>query len=617
MNPVMTEQMGVLDIEGARPHRPPGDGPNSLGEMLLAASERHTGVALQFPQGKYTIAISYPELGAMVTDIARGLLALGIERGDRVAILGSTSADWVLADYGALCAGAVVTPIYHTNSPEECGYVLEHSGARLVFCDDPDQAAKIAEIRHRCPDLEHVVLFHGLARDSMTLAEVLDRASESSIGEVQSRLAETREEDIATLVYTSGTTGPPKGCMLTHRNLLETTRMYCEQLGINESHTLYQFLPLAHVLARVAQAAVIRAGARAVFWSGDPKLIIDEVSALGPTHFPAVPRIYEKVHGVVIGQVQDGSAVKRALFEWALGLGTAARASARGGQALSGWQSLQYRIADRLVLRKVRRAFGDGLQVALVGAAPVARELLEFFDACGVLVLEGYGMTESSAAATLNTEQAVRFGTVGKPLPGTQIAVAQDGEILIKGPHVFQGYYHDPEATQETLTEDGWLRSGDLGMVTDEGFVAITGRKKDLIITSNGKNITPANIESALRESRYITEAVIFGDNRPYLVAAVTLDPDEVTRLAQRFGIAADLPAIAHDARVRAEVQKEIDVANEHLARIEQIKRFAILENDLTQAEGELTPTLKVRRAFVYEKYADVFAGLYEEGESS
>jgi long-chain acyl-CoA synthetase len=617
MNPVMTEEITAPEIEVLAAAAPALGVPGNLGEMLLAAAEQHSGTALQFPQADQTITISYPELGAIVTDIARGLIALGIEPDDRVAILGSTSADWVLADYGALCAGAVVTPIYHTNSPDECAYVLEHSGARLVFCEDPDQAAKIAQIRHRCPDLEYVVLFHGLARDSIALSELLDRASESSANAVRLRLAQTAPDDVATLVYTSGTTGPPKGCMLTHRNLLETTRMYVEQLGINEDHTLYQFLPLAHVLARVAQAVVLRAGARAVFWGGDPKLIIEEVSALGPTHFPAVPRIYEKVHGVVIGQVQDGSAVKRALFEWALGLGRAARSSARGGQPLSAWQTLQYRIADRLVLRKVRRAFGEDLQIALVGAAPVARELLEFFDACGVLVLEGYGMTESSAAATLNTEREVRFGTVGKPLPGTEIAVAEDGEILIKGPHVFTGYYRDPDATAETLSADGWLRSGDLGMVTDEGFVAITGRKKDLIITSNGKNITPVNIESALRESRYITEAVVFGDNRPYLVAALTLDPDEAGKLAERLGIPADGAAIAADARIRAEVQKEIDAANQHLARIEQIKRFAILDRDLTQADGELTPTLKVKRAFVYEKYADVFAGLYEEGGRS
>ncbi len=617
MNPVITEEIGALVVDNAAAGRQPPEGPHNLGEMLLAASGEHGGTAMQFAQGDHTITISYPELGAIVTDVARGLIAVGLEHGDRVAILSSTSADWVLADYGALCAGTVVTPIYHTNSPEECAYVLEHSGARLVFCEDPDQAAKIAEIRHRCPDLEHVVLFHGLAQGSIPLAELLDRASESSLEAVQFRLAQTTPDDIATLVYTSGTTGPPKGCMLTHRNLLETTRMYVEQLGINDTHTLYQFLPLAHVLARVAQAVVIRGGARAVFWSGDPKLIIDEVSALGPTHFPAVPRIYEKVHGVVIGQVQDGPAPKRALFEWALGLGRAARVSARGGQPLNAWQSLQYRLADHLVLRKVRRAFGDGLQTALVGAAPVARELLEFFDACGVLVLEGYGMTESCAAATLNTERALRFGTVGKPLPGTEIHLADDGEILIRGPHVFKGYYRDPEATEAALSEDGWLRSGDLGAVTDDGFIRITGRKKDLIITSNGKNITPVNIESALREGRYITEAVVFGDNRPYLVAALTLDADEAGKLAQRLGIAPDPATIAHDPRVRAEVQKEIDAANRHLARIEQIKRFAILDHDLTQADGELTPTLKVKRAFVYEKYADVFAGLYAEGTSS
>ena len=331
-----------------------------------------------------------------------------------------------------------------------------------------------------------------------------------------------------------------------------------------------------------------------------------------PTHVPAVPRIYEKMQGAVTGEISRKPALQRGLFEWAVRCGARARRALRERRQPDLLTDVQYRLADRLVLAKVRRLFGPELQVALVGAAPIAPDLLEFFDACGVLVLEGYGLTESCAAATLNTVDAVRFGTVGKPLPGAQVAIADDGEILIGGPHVFKGYYRDPAATEEVLTADGWLRTGDLGALSPEGFLSITGRKKDLIITSSGKNIAPVNIESELRESRYVTEAVVYGDNRPYLVAMVTLDRDESVKLAERFGIATDPVTIAADPRVHAEVQKDVDRVNRKFARIEQVKRFAILGHDLTQADGELTPTMKVKRAIVYDKYCDVFTELYD-----
>ena len=610
MNPLLTQ-----------PHTPTrsgaSTGPTTLGQMVLDSAEGYSGTALLYRRGGEPTAISYPELGAVVTEIARGLIALGIDAGDRVAILGSTAADWTLADYGALCAGAVVAPIYHTNSPHECQYVLGHSEARLVFCEDATQAAKIAKVRDQLPNLKHVVLFSGEAPDAITLAQLRELSADVPAAVVHERLAATEPGDIATLVYTSGTTGPPKGCMLSHANFLQTTQMYVEELRINDTHTLYQFLPLAHVLARVAQAVVIRAGARACFWSGDPTRIIDELSELGPTHFPAVPRIYEKIHGAVTGRIDGGPALQRALFHWALRTGARTRAGTREGKPAGLLGDLRYRVADRLVLSKLRSVLGPNLELALVGAAPVARELLEFFDSFGVLVLEGYGMTESCAAATLNTARAVRFGTVGKPLPGTEVAIADDGEILIRGPQVFKGYFKDPTATEEMINPEGWLCSGDLGSITTDGYVAITGRKKDLIITSSGKNITPVNIESALRDSRYITEAVVYGDNRPYLVAMLTLDQDEAVKLATKLGIATDPATIARDARVRAEIQKDVDAVNEKLARIEQIKRFAILERDLSQAEGELTPTLKVKRALVYEKFDDVFTGLYEEGGQS
>jgi long-chain acyl-CoA synthetase len=617
MNPLATtpEPPPLVDMPGREPTsvKPA----RTLGQMVLDSAARYSGVALQFTRNGQTAYVSYAELGTISTEIARGLISLGIEAGDRVAILGLTSADWTLADCGTSCAGAIVTPIYHTNSPEECAYVLGHSEAKLIFCEDAAQAAKIAQIRESCPRLEHVVLFGGAADGAITVEELRRLGAEVPPEAVPERLAEVAPQDIATLVYTSGTTGPPKGCMLTHVNFLSTTRMYAEQLQLNDTHSLYQFLPLAHVLARIAQAVAISVGARLIYWSGDPAKIVPELGETGPTHFPAVPRIYEKLHGAVTGRMADGPAPQRALFEWALACGGRARTALRQGRLPGVLTDVQYRLADRLVLAKVRSILGPNLQVGLVGAAPIGREMLEFFDACGVLVLEGYGLTETCAAATINTVDAVRFGTVGKPLPGTEVTVAGDGEILIRGPHVFKGYYHDPGSTEEAITSEGWLRTGDLGAISADGFVSITGRKKDLIITSSGKNITPVNIESALRESRYITEAVVFGDNRPYLVALLTPDRDEVGKLAERLGLRADEKTIAHDPQIRAELEKDVHAVNQRMARIEQIKRFAILEQDFSQATGELTPTLKVKRPVVYAKYADVFAGLYANWSGS
>jgi long-chain acyl-CoA synthetase len=591
-------------------------GPHTLGEHLLAATQRHSGVALQYWRGGLPAYISYPELGTISSEIARGLINLGIDAGDRVAILGLTSAQWTLADCGAMCAGAVVAPIYHTNSPSECAYVLAHSGARVVICENAAQAAKIAQVREQCPALEHVVLFDD-DREHLTLDGLRRLGSEVPPDTVRRRLESMGEHDLATLVYTSGTTGPPKGCMLSHRNLLETARLYVEQLGFDDSHSLYQFLPLAHVLARVAQIVALSVGARIIYWSGDPARIVDELHETSPTHFPAVPRVYEKIHSAAVGRARAGSSVQRAVFDWALRCGSRARTALGRREQPDLLTDLQYRIADPLVLAKVRAAFGPMLQLGLIGAAPVSPELLQFFDACGVLVLEGYGLTETCAAATLNTPDAYRFGTVGRPLPGTQVEIAPDGEILISGPHVFAGYYNDAAATEAALTPDGWLRSGDLGAIDAHGFLTITGRKKDLIITSSGKNITPVNIESELRDQPAITEAVVYGDNRPYLVAMITLDREESLKLARRLGIATDQASIAGDDRVHAEIQKQVDAVNAKFARIEQVKRFAILDHDLTQADGELTPTLKVKRAAVYDRYASLFDGLYQQGDES
>jgi long-chain acyl-CoA synthetase len=587
----------------------PRIGAGTAGGLALRAARGHQGDALTAPGWA---PVSYSELGHAVRDIAGGLAALGIERGDHVAILAGTRPEWTLADLGALCAGATVVPIYQTNSPEECQYILAHAAVRAVFCEDAAQVAKIDQVREQCPALEHVVVFDGTTPGAVTLAELRARGAATGAAVVAERLAGVGPGDVATIVYTSGTTGPPRGCVITHRNLLATVDMYVRELELRDSPmVIYLFLPLAHSLARVAQLATLEAGGTLAFWGGDPARIVKELAEIRPTHFPSVPRIYEKVHAAVLNDVAEGSRAKRALFRWALREGTRARAAERDGSGPGRLAAARHGLADRLVLSKVRGLFGDRIAMAMCGAAPIGREVLEFLDACGVTVLEGYGMTETCAAATLNTPRATRFGSVGRPLDGTEVAIADDGEVLMAGPHVFEGYHRDPDATSEVL-EGRWLRSGDLGEVDADGYLHITGRKKDLIITSSGKNISPENLESALRETRWISQAVVAGDRHSYLVALLTLDPDEGPKLAEELGIPADLASMAADERVRDALQRDVDAVNARFARIEQIKRFDVLDRDLSQAEGELTPTLKVKRSVIHARYADRFERLYE-----
>jgi long-chain acyl-CoA synthetase len=584
-----------------------GTGAESVGRIALAAAARHHGAALTRPG---VPATSYEELSRAATEIAGGLAALGIAGGDRVAILAGTRPEWTLADFGALCAGAAVVPIYQTNSPEECLYVLAHSEAVLVFCENAAQLAKVEQVRDRCPALKHVVLFEGQADGALPLAALRDRGRAAGAQVAEQRLAAVAPDDPATLVYTSGTTGPPKGCVLTHANLLASVAMYEQRLDLRGA-VVYLYLPLAHALARVTQLVTLDVGATLAFWGGDPKRIVAELAEVAPTHFPTVPRVLEKVHSGVLATVEQHGRLRRAVFQWGLEEGRRAAERRRAGLAAGRRGVARERVADRLVLSKVREVFGGRLHAGLTGAAPHGAELLEFFDACGVMVLEGYGMTETCAAATLNTERELRLGTVGRPLPGTEVATAEDGELLMRGPNVFAGYHRDPDATRAVLDGGGWLHSGDLGAIDADGFVYITGRKKEIIITSSGKSISPENLESALRETRFISNAVVYGDRRPYLVALIALDADELPALAAEVGIAPDPAAMAADERVRAVIARDVDAVNRRFARIEQIKRFGILERDLSQAEGELTPTLKVKRAEVYGRYADRLERLY------
>ncbi|HEX6460683.1 MAG TPA: long-chain fatty acid--CoA ligase [Thermoleophilaceae bacterium] len=590
-----------------------GSGATTLTELVPRVADTYRATALRYKDDGAWIDISYRAFGDEVREIAKGLMALGIERGDRVSILSNTRPEWTLADLGALMAGATVAPIYHTNSPGECRYVLDHSEARAVFVEDRDQLAKIEEIREDCPALEHVILLEGSGPGSLFALRQEGRAVTGE--QLDERVASVHPNDVATIVYTSGTTGPPKGCMLTHANVIATMSMYEQQLDLRNA-VVFMFLPLAHSLARVTQMVALDMGGTIAYWERDPARLLANLAEVRPTHFPSVPRVFEKIYTAATVGMEDQKRLKRAIAQWAFDTGRKARALEEAGRTPSALFRRRQQLADKLVLSKVKNLFGGQLKLGLTGAAPIAKEVLEFFESAGIPVLEGYGMTESCAASTLNTEGERRPGTVGKPLPGTKVRVAEDGEILMWGPHVFAGYYKDPEATSDTL-EEGWLRTGDLGEIDGDGFVLVTGRKKDIIITSSGKNITPSNIENQLKENRWISEAVVVGDNRPYLVALVSLDPEEAPKLAEKLGVDPDPVSMAANPLVRAEIQAAVDEVNTHFARIEQIKKFTILPHELSQAGGELTPTLKVKRRVVHERYADVIDELYTGGRAS
>jgi long-chain acyl-CoA synthetase len=570
----------------------------TLDQVLMPSLERHGGVAMRVRRDGALIETTFAELATAAREIAAGLVGHGIGVGDRVAILGNTRPEWTLADFGAICAGATVVPVYHTNSPEECAYVLAHSEARILVCEDAEQRDKVESVRAQLPALEHV----------FTMVETPGSPSLDDL-RVSHPLPDIAiaPDDAATIVYTSGTTGPPKGCVLTHANLLAVADGSIDRLELSDPPpVIFLYLPLAHVLARLTAFVALATGGTLVFWSGDRDPLVDELALAAPTHVPTVPRLLEKVRTRVLA----AGGPRGALVRRAVAVGDRVARSRRAGVSASRVDRLRHAVADRVVLAKVRDAFGARRPIVLTGAAPIGREVLEFFDACGITVLEGYGMTETAAASTVNTRSASRLGSVGRPLPGVEVAIAGDGEILMRGPHVFAGYHRDPDATEEALA-GGWMHSGDLGEIDADGFLYVTGRKKDLIITSSGKNISPEAIESALRETRWISQAVVIGDRRPYLVALVTLDPDEVPALAAEIGLAPDARLLARDARARELVWREIEEVNRRFARIEQVKRFAILPRDFTQADGELTPTLKIKRNVIQKRYERIIEKTY------
>jgi long-chain acyl-CoA synthetase len=554
--------------------------------------------------------LTYTEMVQAIEEVARGLADLGIEPGDRVGVLADTRVEWTVASYGISVAGGVVVPVYPTNSPRECAWVLGNSGARAVVCENDGQVAKIEQVREELPDLGTVVAIDGEAGD-MSLEALRARGRDGDQAELEERQSRVAPEDAYTIIYTSGTTGPPKGVVLTHGNAMAVCEMVEELEFIEAGETTYLFLPLAHAFALTAQLASFDQGTAIVYYGGDTKQILPEVIETHPSYLPSVPRIFEKLYTAALKMAETGSESDQARFEQAVKIGGEVRRRRDRGEEIPEEMQQAFDRADEALYSRVRGLFGGNIRRAVTGAAPIASEILEFFYACGIPVLEGWGMTETTGVGTVCTLEHFKFGTVGRVLPGVEIRIAEeDGEILVRGPHIFREYWRNPEATAETLV-DGWLHTGDIGSVDDEGYLSITGRKKDIIITAGGKNLTPANIENDLKQSRFISQAVMHGDRRPFPVALITLDAEEILPWAKENDLPEDLGALSSADEVRALVQDELDRANAHYAQVEQIKKFAILERDLTVEDGELTPTLKVKRNVVNERFADLIEAMY------
>ncbi|HET8960278.1 AMP-dependent synthetase/ligase [Nocardioides sp.] len=539
-----------------------------------------------------------------VSAVAKGLVAAGIEPGDRVALISRTRYEWTLVDYAIWFAGAVTVPMYETSSADQIAWILRDSGARAVIAEGQGHLARIAEGRGDLEQLNHVWAFDDNALDVLTRL-----GADISDDDLDKRRTTATPLDLATLIYTSGTTGRPKGCMLTHGNFMFELGVAVDELQelFGEDGATLLFLPLAHVLARIVQVGCVRSRTRLAH-SADIATLLPDLAAYRPTFVLAVPRIFEKMFNVASQRATaDG---RGRLFDRAAETAIAwSRGLDRGGPSLA--VRARHAAYSRLVYGRLREALG-GCRYAVSGGAPLGDRLGHFYRGIGLTVLEGYGLTETTAAITVNTPEAHKVGTVGRPLPGTAVRVADDGELMCRGGQVFAGYWNDEPATAEVLERDGWLHTGDVGEVDDEGFVRITGRKREILVTAGGKNVAPAMLEDRLRAHWLVSQCLVVGDGQPFIAALVTLDQESAAEWAAANGKSRRVSDLASDADLRAEIAAAVDEANQAVSRAESIRKFTILDHDWTEEGGQLTPSLKLKRSVVLRQCRDEIADLYQ-----
>ena len=563
-------------------------------------------------------AVSSEELRAAVEEASMGLRALGVEKGDKVAILSENRPEWAIADFATLCAGAADATIYATLTPAQVQYILEDSESKVVFVSNAAQAAKVAEVRGKLPNLQHVVRFDGAPVPGTTsLDELRARGREALAADrdaVRRRAGEVTKDDLATLIYTSGTTGDPKGVMLTHGNLVHNI-LAAEKVfpQVNHEWTALSFLPLCHSFERTAGHNFMVYTGVTIAYAESVEKVPENMLEVRPTIMCSVPRLYEKMYARVNEKVASDPPLRQRIFRWAIGVGRETFAHTVAGTTPGPLLRAKFALADRLVFSKIKARTGGRLQLFISGGAPLAREIAEFFGAAGMLVCEGYGLTETSPVITCNRPGHVKPGTVGLPLEHVEVRIAEDGEILTRGPHVMKGYFRKPEATAEAIDREGWFHTGDIGYVDGDGFLVITDRKKDIIVTSGGKNIAPQPVENRLKTNKFFAEVVMIGNKRNFASALVVPNFEALEAWARERG----LPTASRDELVRrpevvAHYAGLVDQMTQDLAQFEKIKKVALLTKEFSQESGELTPTLKVKRRVVEERFKATIDAMYE-----
>jgi long-chain acyl-CoA synthetase len=573
--------------------------------------------AYRYPVGERWESQTWRETGDHVTRLAAGLVALGLEPEQRVGIASSTRFEWILADLAIMCAGGATTTVYPSTMADDVGYILADSESRIVFAEDDTQIAKLVERKSELPHLEKVVTFDGATDGDWVIGMAdLEKLGEELLAEspnvVEERIEGTSPESLATLIYTSGTTGRPKGVRLKHKSWTYEGAAIQAQGILDESDLQFLWLPMAHSFGKVLLSTQLACGFPTAV-DGRVDKIIDNLAVVRPTFMGAAPRIFEKAYSRIITMQASEGGLKEKLFNQAFKVGLEVDRRKREGKPVPFLLARQHALFDKLVFSKVRDRFGGRVRFFISGAAALNREIAEWFHAAGITILEGYGMTESSAGSVVNHPDDYRFGSVGLVFPGTELKIAEDGEILIKGPGVMEGYHNQPEQTAEALSEDGWLHTGDIGEVDEQGFVRITDRKKDLFKTSGGKYIAPSAIESQFKAiCPYASQFVVHGSERNYCVALLTLDPDAMQGWAAENGMAGKSYAeVVSSSEVQEMVDGYIKTLNERLNRWETIKKWIILDHDLTVESGELTPSLKVKRKVVEDNYRGDIERLY------
>jgi len=575
--------------------------------------------AQQLKQPKGWKTLTWREVGDAVREIASGLIALGRRPGEAIAILSTSRAEWVQADFAIFSVGGMTIPIYPSYPPDLIQYIVNDAGVKTLLVEDPTQLAKVLEVEAAMPGLEQIVIIHGYEgrepSPRIFTWEALRRLGRDQADalktELASRVEGIKTDDVATIVYTSGTTGPPKGVVQSHGNHLSALESAAQTNSIAEGEVHLLFLPLAHSFARLESFIGVHRGLCTAFAESIDKLR-ENLPETRPHFICSVPRVFEKVYAGAMARAEGGSPAKRKIFHWALGVGKEVSRLKQAKRPVPGALAFKYRLAEKLVFSKMQAALGGRLRFAVSGGAPLSREIAEFFHAAGILILEGYGLTETCPVLTNNREDDYKFGSVGKPLPRVEVKIAADGEILGRGGNIAQGYFKKPEATREVFLDDGWFATGDIGRFDEDGFLFITDRKKDLIVTAGGMNIAPQNIENLLKGDPFISQVMVHGDRRPYPVALITLNPEELAKFAREQGIMASDPSVlVTHPKIVERVQRTVDHKNSELQSYAKIKKFAILPEDFTVENGALTPTLKVKRKVIGERHQAILDALY------